>query len=58
MFVWDNKNYEGNQHLIELGGIPVSDEGKRIHNNSETHSDEKQIVAEQLNLFDYMNKNN
>jgi len=56
VFVWDNKNYEGNQRLIEMGGIPISTEGKRIDRAPEeaakkaSESDEKQY-----NIFDYMN---
>ena len=30
VFVWDNDKYEGNQELIKLGGIPLSDDGKRV----------------------------
>ena len=30
VFVWDNDKYEGNRELIKLGGIPLSDDGKRL----------------------------
>ncbi len=30
VFVWDNNNYKGNLELIKLGGIPLSDDGKRV----------------------------
>ncbi len=42
VFAWDNKNYPGNQKLIELGAQPLSDNGKRC----ESHESPKQI-----NLF-------
>ncbi|MCR5614842.1 MAG: DNA-protecting protein DprA [Saccharofermentans sp.] len=29
VFVWDNKNYPGNQRLIELGAYPLDDNGKK-----------------------------
>ena len=30
VFVWDNKEYAGNQKLIELGAKPLSDTGERV----------------------------
>ena len=29
-YVWDNRQYPGNQKLIELGAIPLSDDGKPV----------------------------
>ena len=56
VFVWDNKNYDGNQQLIKLGGIPISDEGRRIDYNSNTPNQNDCVKEEkQFSIFDYSN---
>ena len=42
VLVWDNKNYQGNQKLIELGATALSDTGERL---------KKIDIEEQINLF-------
>lgn len=57
VFVWDNKNYEGNQKLIELGGIPISDEGRRLRvKTQESPAEKKQPKTKQMDIFDYLDK--
>lgn len=62
VFVWDNKEYVGNQKLIEMGAIPLSDDGKVVRSSDATVKKDKQVngdnrVAEdkmeykQLSLF-------
>lgn len=43
VFVWDNKNYPGNQALIEMGAQALSGDGKRIKTAEK---------IEQIRLFD------
>lgn len=54
VFVWDNKTYEGNQRLIEHGGIPISDEGKRLKKYFEK---EDQPMMTQITIYDFMHEN-
>lgn len=60
VFVWDNKKYEGNQQLIKLGGIPLSDEGKKVGENPREEKPEEggsgPSEAVQMNLFDYLDQ--
>lgn len=59
IFVWDNKNYEGNQELIKMGGIPISDDGKRINSiSNEMQKAKKNIEEKQFSIFDYSNDTN
>ena len=41
VFVWDNKDYEGNQQLILRGAIPLSDDGSRVETGKPISSIEK-----------------
>ena len=54
VFVWDNKSYAGNQRLIELGGIPIDDDGKKVEKKTDIPDDEKNVEPVQLSLFDNM----
>ncbi|MBR3722664.1 MAG: DNA-protecting protein DprA [Selenomonadaceae bacterium] len=42
VFVWDNKNYPGNQKLIEMGAVALSDAGEPVNEKN---------ISEQLSLF-------
>lgn len=51
IFVWDNKNYPGNQELIKLGAMPLSCEGKRSGGaRVMTHRKDNNDI-QQLSLF-------
>ena len=54
VFVWDNRNYPGNQKLIDLGAQALSAEGKRMDGKTRGASRcEKHAVADghQISLF-------
>lgn len=55
VFVWDNKDYAGNQKLIELGAKPLSDNGERIEVDN---SVERNVIApeetKQISFFDIL----
>ena len=55
VFVWDNKNYAGNQKLIELGAKPLSDAGKALKPEIIQNA-EKKGEAKQLSIFDFIGK--
>ena len=62
VFVWDNKNYPGNQELIRIGARALSDDGslaeigsKGIEGNKELPSDVEYTKQKQMTLFDLMN---
>ena len=55
--VWDNKKYEGNQRLIELGGIPLSDDGERIKMEKPIKVVNEQVSEIQMTFFDVLEKN-
>lgn len=55
VFVWDNKNYPGNQKLIELGARALSDSGEHNETTSIVQTEaEKDSGGKQLSLFDLM----
>lgn len=54
VFVWDNKEYAGNQKLVELGAIPLSDDGERVKPDGTIdvkQKTEKEPDSEQISLF-------
>lgn len=58
VYAWDNVQYPGNQKLIEMGALPLSDDGKPVArkksdevNSNVTYVTDKQI-AQQGSLFD------
>lgn len=59
VFVWDHKEYAGNQKLIEMGAMPLSDEGKRIKNepgscaSGENRSDILNQTPHQISMEEY-----
>ena len=58
VYAWDNENYPGNKKLIEMGAIPLDDEGNTIKQETNSFSEEeekKQSEPIQLTLFDLMN---
>lgn len=55
VFAWDNKEYLGNQKLIELGAKPLSDRGERVEIEDMKGSQETiKNDVEQLSLFDLL----
>lgn len=62
VYVWDNKSYPGNQGLIELGGIPISNEGKALGTYSRKTTNEVQPEENnaekytQMDLSVYLNE--
>lgn len=55
--VWDNKKYEGNQRLIDLGGIPLSDGGERIVNEKPIKVAHEEVSETQMTIFDVLENN-
>ena len=56
VYVWDKKNYPGNQALIEMGGIGLDDNGEISTDNSvipanENGSTKENLKYEQITLF-------
>lgn len=60
IFVWDQKKYAGNQKLIEMGAIPLSDEGTVVKDRTSIHADENKRdlalkqVPYQISIEDYL----
>ena len=56
VYVWDHNQYPGNQKLIELGAIPLSDNGTSVHQTEEKAVEETkpEPEAEQMSIFDMM----
>lgn len=52
--VWDNKNYAGNQKLIELGAIPLSDDGEQTRQPATKTMAPVQDEGEQISLFELL----
>ena len=61
IYVWDQKEYAGNQKLIEMGAVPLSDEGKIVKTKTNTIVDEKSSsldikqVPHQTSIEEYLN---
>lgn len=51
VFAWDNKNYPGNQKLIQMGALPLSDDGRR-ENNTSGEDEDTYTEAKQITMFD------
>lgn len=55
VFVWDNKEYAGNQRLIELGAKPLSDSGEQTNPVHSLESvDEVREETTQMSIFDIL----
>ncbi len=52
VFVWNNPEYEGNQRLIQMGGIPLSNEGRKESNGTETRSAKEDVEFKQMTIWD------
>lgn len=52
VFVWDNKNYAGNQKLIELGAVPLSDNGEHAEKAGTEVKESARNVGEQISLYE------
>ncbi len=56
VYVWDNKNYVGNQKLIELNGVALSDSGECLKERVCDKKIEQRPSGKQLSIFDYLSK--
>ncbi len=59
VYVWENRDYPGNMKLIEMGAMPLDDNGARIkYETKEKKSEESgdQDEPKQLTIFDLMNE--
>lgn len=52
VFVWNNPEYEGNQRLIKMGGIPLSNEGRKETNGTEIRSSKDDVEFKQMTIWD------
>lgn len=61
VYVWDNKDYDGNQALIQIGAVPLADDG-RVSKKAESKSDydkvnhdkQESVKAKQLSFLDML----